>query len=303
MAHAGTSIAGFFARFPNEQSCLDQIFKAKSTTYTVCPSCKESGGKWIPIPKTKKYRHSCGLQTSPLKDTVLYRSNLSLMAWFYALLLFTNSQTGMRSSFVRRQLGIGVKSAHRLCNKLRIHLACQARPATLGGPGKLVHIDEAYFRVIADSDMSRRRNAIVLGFACDGFIICGAIPDCKRLTITPLIDRFVSPGSTIVTDGAGQYRRLRDQGWKHVAINHKVAFHNFEGVTSSPIETYWRVLRRTLRLYRQVADHNLWGFLAEVEFRYNRRHSTVSLFDEAIGSFPEVSPQTIDEIRSRFDWR
>ncbi|KPF61801.1 IS1595 family transposase [Porphyrobacter sp. AAP60] len=300
--YKGTSVTEFFRRFPTEQACLQQVFEHKWGRSGSCPRCAEYGGRWFHVAGTKKYQHSCRTHLSPLKDTAFYRSNLSLMAWFYALLLFTNCQTGMRSSFIRRQLGIGAKSAHRLCHQIRLHLASQQRPDSLGGPGKRVHVDEGFFRVIVDPALDRRRQATVLGLECDGKIVTGIVPDHKAATIKRAIDRFVLPGSTIVTDAAGQYRWLGAEGWDHVAINHKVAFHNFDGVTNNPIECYWAVLRRTLRLYRQVADTNLWAFLAEVEFRYNRRHSKTSLFDEVIETFPEISPRTMPTLRARFDW-
>ncbi len=47
---------------------------------------------------------------SVLEDAVLYRSNLSPMAWFYAMPLFANNAIVMRSTFLRKQLGLGVKS-------------------------------------------------------------------------------------------------------------------------------------------------------------------------------------------------
>jgi len=57
-----------------------------------------------------------------LKGTAFFRSNLSLMASFYALLLFCNSSSGVRSAFIRKQLGISLKGAHRLCNTIRLHM-------------------------------------------------------------------------------------------------------------------------------------------------------------------------------------
>lgn len=300
--YKGTSVTEFFMRFPDEQACLHQVFEHKWGRSGLCPKCKKDSGSWFHIGGTKKYQHSCRSQLSPLKDTPFYRSNLSLMAWFYALLLFTNCQTGMRSSFIRRQLGIGGKSAHRLCHQIRLHLASQERPETLGGPGKRVHVDEGFFRVIIDPAFDRRRQAVVLGLECDGKIVTGLIPDRKAATIKRAIDKFILPGSTIVTDAATQYKWLSLAGWDHIVVNHKVAFHNFDGVTNNPIECYWSVLRRTLRLYRQMADVNLWTFLAEAEFRYNRRNSKISLFDEAIETFPELSSCTMPALRERFDW-
>ena len=61
------------------------------------------------------------------------------MAWFYALLLFANSSSGVRTSFVRKQLGLGHRSSFRLCRMIRVHMATDARDLRgLVEPDKIV---------------------------------------------------------------------------------------------------------------------------------------------------------------------
>lgn len=297
----GTSIVEFFDRFPDEKACLQHLVDQRWREHSGCPRCGHHGG-WSPVNGTKKYKHACGANISPTEGTVMYRSNLSLMAWFYALLLLCNSSSGIRSAFIRKQLGIGVKSAHRLCNQLRTHLAAQRRPERMGGLGKTVYVDEAHIRYVGTIPPPTRPNAVVMGIACDGQVITGIIRNRKRETMVHSIKRFVAPDSTIVTDGHASYRCLPKLGWDHIVVNHNRAFHDFNGVTTNPIECYWPHLKRALRLYRQAGEHNLWRFLAESEFRFNRRHSKISPFAEAICNFPEISPTTLPEIRRRFVW-
>lgn len=301
MTCRGTSVVEFFERFPHERACLDHIFDTRWGTHSPCPECGNHG-KWYPVRNTKRLLHSCRSNISVLKDTAFYRSNHSLMAWFYALLLFCNSTHGMRSSFVRKQLGIGIKGAHRICNQIRLHLAFYDRPLQLGGAGRKVYVDEAYLRFAVAPGKSMRTIVLVLGFACEGKVVCGIIPDRTAGTLHAAIRRWVAPGSIIVSDGHFGYRSLAKLGWKHIVVNHSIAFHNFQGVTTSEIESYWNVVKRTLRSYRQVGPDNLWKFLAEIEFRYNYRHSEVSRFDIAISAFPAITPETIAAIRQRYCW-
>lgn len=295
---AGISVMEFFERFPNENACLAHIVDVKWGDHTPCPSCGECGG-WSPIKGTKKYRHRCRKQFSPLKGTPFYRSNLSLMAWFYAMVLFANSSMGMRSSFIRKQLGIGVKSAHRMCNEIRSHMAMLEIPRPIGGPGKYVHIDEGYIKYITGQV---NNSQIVLGIACDGKVQCGIIPDHAKSTILPCIQNIVRPGSIVVTDGLSSYKSLISLGFRHVVIDHSLAFHNFDGQTNNSIEVFWSVLKRTMRNYRQAADHNFWRFLAEVQFRYNRRHSTISPFWELVSNFRDNSLYDKSVQRRYFNW-
>ena len=255
------------------------------------------------VPGTKKYNHLlCRKQFSVLKDTVFYRSNLSLMAWFYAILLFCNFSNGVRSSFVRKQLGLGVKSAHRLCNSVRLHLACYERPPSLGGPGKMVFVDETFIKYLSDRGSGPTKGAWVMGMSCGGKVLSGVIPNRKAETLKKAIERFVEPDSIIVTDQLAGYRWLKSAGWQHLSINHSKSFSDFEGFNTTQIEKYWGHLKRCLRAYRQAKFDNLWLFLAESECRYNFRSSEVSLFDAAMHSFPALTPHLRREIEGRFTW-
>ncbi len=296
-----SGVADFFARFPSDDACLEHVFATKWGTHSACPQCGQLGS-WRRIRGTKKWRHSCRKHLSPLKDTIFYRSNLSLMAWFYALLLFANSSTGMRSSFIRRQLGLGHRSAIRVCGMIRVHMATMPRPAMLGGIGKTVHIDEAYLRFLIDHENGARAPAIVVGIACEGQVICCKVPDRKAATLIPLIKSKVVAGSTIITDMHLAYSKLAEHGYTHIRINHSKAFHDFNGNTNNKIEVFWATVKRTMRSYRQISPDKFWTFLAEIEFRYNRRHNRGANFEELISTFNPISLTDQNALRERFEW-
>lgn len=297
----GSGILDFFGRFPNEDACLDHVANIKWGPDTPCTQCGNVGG-WRKIRGTKKWWHPCRKQFSPLKDTIFYRSNLSLLAWFYAIFLFSNSSVGMRMSFIRKQLGLGQKSAFRVCGMIRVHMASMPRPEQLGGPGKLVHVDEVYLKYLTSENGGSHEAAIVLGIACEGKVICGIVPDRKATTIVPALLARIRPGSTVVTDMHLAYRNLERLGYAHIRINHSVAFHDFNGTTNNEIEAFWATVKRYLNSYRQVSRHNLWTYLAEIEFHYNRRRSRNSVFDELVSHFPTQNIKTRDHWRARYEW-
>lgn len=290
----------FFERFPDEEACLHHVFETKFGSHSPCPSCNALG-RWARIKGTKKWRHACGAHVSPLQGTVMYRSNLSLMAWFYALFLFANSSIGMRASFIRKQLGIGHSSSYRLCRMIRMHMGAMSRPDMLGGEGKTVHIDEVHLRYIANGKGGANEAAIVFGLACEGRVISAIVPDRKAKTLVPRIVSLVRPGSKVVTDMLSGYRKLSRYGFEHILINHSVAFHDFRGHSNNEIEAYWSSVRRMLRASRQVSRDHLWTFLAEIEFQYNRRHAKELVFDELVSNFPSLAASE-PLLRERFEW-
>lgn len=294
-------VAQFFDRFPDEEACLHHVFETRWGRHSPCPTCGQLGS-WTRIKGTKKWLHSCRRHLSPLKNTAFYRSNLSLMAWFYALLLFAHSANGMRASFIRKQLGLSHNSSYRLCRMIRVHMAAMARPDMIGGDGKTVHIDEVHLGYITARSGGPNESVIVMGLECDGQVLSGIIKDRSSQTLIPLILARVRPGSKIVTDMLRGYQSLHRHGFEHVRINHSVAFHDFRGHTNNPIEAYWSTLRRTFRAARQVSRDQVWTFLAETEFRYNRRHAKHGIFDELISHFPDCSEDGCIVLRSRYEW-
>lgn len=301
MSVPGRSVAEFFARFPDERACLDHIMERQIAAGLTCNRCGSNGGRKY-IKKRKKYYNCRQVHYSPLAKTIFARSNLSLMAWFYALLIIGNSKRGVKANFLRKQLGIGMKAAHRLGLGLRAHIAHYERPVMLGGEGRKVYVDEALLCYVRSEDYGKEKNVIIMGIACEGAVLCGVIENRKSKTLIGCVERFVVPGSIIVTDGLPQYRQLEHRGWKHIVVNHSRAFHDFEGNNTNQIEVFWSILKRNLRLYRQVARHHLWCYLAETEYAYNRRNANTPMFDELIERFPEVTPQSLAEVKRRFEW-
>lgn len=295
-------ISEFCRRFPDPDACLEAIFAAKFGEHSPCPHCGKIGS-WGKVQGTNKYFHTCRRQISPLKDTPFYRSNISLAAYFYAILLFSNCSSGIRSSFMRRQLGLPPKSAHRLCNRVRLHMATYERPDMLGGPGARVEIDEVLLRHVRLPGQPQLANTIILGMICDGRVIAGIVEDRTRRTLHTNIVQRVKPGSTIVTDDWISYRGLNSLGFEHVTVNHSVGYFNQDGFSTGQIDSYWATLRRTMRGYHQVAAHNLWLFLAETECRYNFRDDRSAAFERLISHWPTVDKESLAQIERRFDWR
>ncbi|MBU2587654.1 MAG: IS1595 family transposase [Alphaproteobacteria bacterium] len=297
----GTGILEFCQRFPDEEACLNWIFEKKFGGHTPCPLC-DSFGRWTKVKGTKKFQHACHKQISLLAGTAFYRSNIPLSACFYAMLLFANSSSGVRTSFLRKQLGLGTKSAHRLSNCIRLHMSAWDRPTQLGGPGKLVEVDEVLLRHLRKPGVPNLDSALVMGIACEEQVLCGIVPDRKRETLHRNIKKFVAPDSIVVTDDWVAYRKLADLGFRHITVNHSQGYFNTEGYSTGKIDSYWAVVRRAMRGYHQVSQYNLWLFIAEIECRYNMRHSTESIFDTLVSHWPSVIGDDLEALRLKYDW-
>jgi hypothetical protein len=68
------------------------------------------------------------------------------------------------------------------------------------------------------------------------------------------------------------------------------------------IEAYWSTVRRMLRLARQVSRSHIWTFLAEIEFKYNRRDAKEAIFEELISNFPIIDEKNSKNLERKFNW-
>ena len=297
----GTSVSSFFASFPDEEACLVQIFRTRFAQGK-CPRC-DTVGSWTRIRGRTKWRHSCGRHISPREGTLFYQSNLSLMAWFYALLLFANFPRGPSTGLIRRQLGLGTRSAYRLCLRIRYQFAALARPPRLGGDGKKVYVDELQIKQLHGLEAVSRNAIVVLACACEGLVLSCIIDDRRKLSLCKAMRRFIDPDSIIVTDAFSCYKELAKEYRGHIVVNHTKAFSDFKGTTTNEVETYFATLKRAFRAFQRVQSRNAWAYLAEIEQRYNRRHCPQPLFETLTSNYPMLDREAIAALKQSFDMR
>jgi len=173
-------------------------------------------------------------------------------------------------------------------------LANQDVRAKIGGPGKIVQIDEAKF-----GSRKYERGRIIEGHWVLGMIekdsnedlrleIC---PDHRRTAdvLIPLIKKHVAPGTEIHTDSFKSYDRLDEHGYVHKKVNHNEEFVAGDGTHTQRIESCWRPIRARLRT-RQVARDRYADHIVEYQWRRWCRKNNKDLFQDLIDSIKDLYP-------------
>jgi len=274
------SIQEFMQMFPDDDACLEHLFKVRYGADFACPRCGLIG-KFHKLSKMPAYScQGCGDHIHPMVGTPFYNSHTPLQKWFYAMYLFTTTRHGVPAKELQRQLSVNYKTAWRMGHEIRKYLGFVDGDAPLSG-----HI-EADETMIGGKRSGGKRGrgapgkTVVFGMLeRQGDVMTRIVENVRRATLEPHILANVKKGSTVSTDELKSYAKLARHGYAHGAVNHGAeewvkGIHHTQG-----IEGFWSILKRSIRgTHVHVSRKHLAKYLAEFEFRWNLRDDPASMF-------------------------
>ncbi|KAI5736131.1 hypothetical protein M8J76_000299 [Diaphorina citri] len=142
----------------------------------------------------------------------------------------------------------------------------------IGGPGKVVEIDEAKF-----GRRKYNRGRIIDGKWLYGrierteekkiFLVPVEKRDSSSSTLLQVIQDKIEPGTTIISDCWKAYNCLSDEGFTHLTVNHSFNFVDPDtGAHTQNIERLWREVRSHVPRFGGIEKH-FDGYLAEFHFK------------------------------------
>lgn len=286
------SVREFFARFPNEEACLEHIMVVRhGGTKIFCPKCGVEG-QFHKLRERRVYAcPNCLFQIAPTAGTILQDTRTPLVSWFYAMYLFCTTRHGVSGKELQRQLGVTYKCAYRIGMQIRkLTEKADNFDALLSGH---VELDEAYVGGVRRGG-KRGRGApgktIVMGMAeRGGRIAAEIIPDTKMATLRGVVLDNVEPGSTVSTDELYSYNLLIGDGYQHGRVKHgKKEFGYRDGDVSfhvNTVEGFWRLFKASIRsTHVQISGKHMAHYLREFTFRANHRERVNGMFDLLVGA-------------------
>lgn len=275
------TIIEFMQMFPNDDACLEHLFKLRFGADHECSRCGEAG-KWNKLANRPAYTCQCGNHVHPMVGTPFHKSHTPLQKWFYAMYLFTTTRHGVPAKELQRQLSVNYKTAWRMGHQIRKYLDFVDGDPPLAGH---VEVDETYIGGRLKGQGRGRRKGdnkiIVMGMAeRGGDIITRVVPNNQGPTLIQHILRNVATNTTISTDEAKQYFFLKDLGFpNHGVVKHAVEEWVRGKHHTNTIEAFWSLLKRSIRgTHVKVSARHLPKYLAEFEFRWNLRHHPEAMF-------------------------
>ena len=276
----------FFAQFPNDESCLQHLFKIRFGQEYVCPKC-ERAAKWYRIKAERAFSCQwCGHHIHPTVGTPFEDSRTPLQLWFYAIYLFTTSRHGVSGKELQRQLGVTYKTAWRIGHEIRKHMASVDGENALSGD---VEIDETVIGGYRPGVRGRGAagKTIVFGMLQrDGEVMTKIVENAQQQTLLPIIEANVSKGSTCHTDEHFSYRPLGSKGYKHETVEHGAKEYVRGNCHVNGLENFWKHLKSSIKgTHIHVSKKHLAKYAKEFEFRFNRRACPSEMFPALVAQF------------------
>lgn len=286
------TVKDFFARFPDDQACLDHIMNVRYGMTHTCEKCGVAEATFHKLTERKAYSCAhCGHHVYPCAGTIFQDSRTSLQTWFYAIYLFVTTRHGVSGKELQRSLGVTYKCAYRMGQQIRMLMAKADGFEILHGH---IEADETYVGGYRPGKRGRGAGGktIVMGMMeRDGRINAEVIPNVKLATLKEVVNRNVARGSTVSTDELMSYGLLKSDGYEHGTVRHGAKqyakFDEEKGINhhTNSVEGFWRLFKNSIRsTHIHVSDKYMQSYLDEFTFRNNKRKMGNAMFDLLIAA-------------------
>lgn len=112
----------FFERYPDDDTCLEQLMELRFGRRRECPKCAKST-EFYRLKNRPAYSCKlCGYHIHPCAGTPFQDTRTPLQSWFYAIYLFTTARHGVPAKELQRILAVTYKTAWRMTHQIRKHI-------------------------------------------------------------------------------------------------------------------------------------------------------------------------------------
>lgn len=250
-----------------------------------CPHCGNADSDKISKGRGKAsrpglyYCAACNGQFTVTVGTVMERSKVPLSKWLLAMHLMGASKKGVSAHQLHRMLGVTYKTAWFMAHRIREAMR-DDDGGPIGGEGKTVEVDETYFG--AKDHVTKRtkhgkpghgsKRSVVALVERGGSARFFHAKEATAKGIRDIMVRNVSRESDLITDESRLYTETGKEFASHETVRHTAGEYVRGIVHTNTVENVFSVFKRGMRgIYQHCGEAHLFRYVAEFEFRYNRR--------------------------------
>ena len=240
---------------------------------------------------------ACRRQTSPIAGTIFASTKLPLRTWFRAMYHLTQSKQGISSIELGRRLGVTQTTAWMVKHKLK--QVMMERDATKPLSGR-VEIDDAYLGG-ERSGGKRGRGApgktpfvAAVETTAEGKPVrlkLGRVVSFCNASLSSFAKRSLDPACTVVSDGLQCFAGVTDAGCDHHTIK------TGSGPAAARVPAFkWvntalgNIKAAITGTYRAISSKHVPRYLAEFEYRFNRRYDLAAMIPRLCWAGERTTP-------------
>ena len=122
--------------FPNNDACLDFLFRARWADGVYCSKCERSTSHFRIKERPCYSCEHCGSHVYPMAGTIFEGTRFdNLRLWFKAIAYMAVTRCGISSRQLSRDVGVGVKTGWRMFTRIREALGDGENPFWRSGRG------------------------------------------------------------------------------------------------------------------------------------------------------------------------
>src|SRR3989344_223446 len=300
------SLLDFQNRFPDEQSCVEYLVKMRWPDGCSCPKkCAAKIDKIFNATGSVFQCRKCKARMYVTAGTMFHKSRIPLRKWFCAIFLMATAKKGVSMLYLQKQLGIkSYRAAWLMGHKIRYAMLERDALYTLNGT---VQADEIFIggkqTRAAQRASGTNKTAFLIGVEENQkerprFVTFEELEAIYDQEIVSAIEKNITKGSTVKSDGSGAYRKIKKKGFK-----------NLQSVyTKNPAQTaahlkWVNILTSNLKRFLISTYHGVFpkyrdAYLAEFAYRFNRRYWPHQAFDRLLFACVNAKPMTLETLRA-----
>jgi len=288
--------SAFQRQYATVEDCRKKLFEIRFPNGFICPRC--GCVEYYTIPTRNLYQcKGCRHQLSVTAGTVMHRSHLPLLTWFWAIYLVSKDKRGFSAKQLERELGLPYNTAWFLLHRIRSAMSQRDEQYQLAG---VVELDDTYFGKSKKGGKRGRgtkktKVVVAVSKTNDGkprFIKMKVVSNLKSVTIGKFATQNIAESSKIETDAYRSYRKPLAEKYEH----------RFEVFDSSSDMLRWlhTVIGNAKSFvngtFHGLGDKHLQRYLDEFCYRFNRRYFKNRIFDRLLIAVTCASPLTFAEL-------
>ena len=302
----GLSMAEFLDRYGSDGKCEAALIASRWPDGFACPACGSGENSSFRREGRLYWQCSaCRHQCSVISGTIFEATKLALTRWFLAMHLLTQSKNNVSALELMRHLGVCYKTAWLMKHKLMEVMRVREDSRVLDGR---VEIDDAYLGGELVGGKSGRGSENKVPFIAavqttpDGQpqFACFAQQPFTTEAVAAFAAKSLATSATVVTDGLWCFRGVTIIGAEHEPTVTGGGAASAKLPQFKAINTLLGNLKTALTGTYHAFDFAKYAhrYLAEAQYRFNRRFNLASILARLLRAASTTSPRPAQFIRA-----